>query len=75
MSNTAIQNELNRQMDTLPLEQQQQVLQFARALSISTVRGVSGASLLRFGGAIPLDDLKIMEQAIEDGSEQVNLSW
>ena len=60
------------QVRALLPEEQQRVLEFARALATSRPRGVAGKDLLRFAGTIPKDDLKMMSVAIEEGCEQVN---
>lgn len=60
------------QMKNLPQELQWRVLQFTRALVVSTPQGVSGLQLMRFAGAIPQDDIKVMREAIEQGCEQVD---
>lgn len=60
------------QLKSLPQELQWRVLEFTRALSVSTPRGVSGAQLLRFAGEIPMDDVKVMRETIEQGCEQVD---
>jgi hypothetical protein len=60
------------QLKTLPYEMQWRVFEFTRALVVSAPRGVPGLQLLRFAGAIPLDDLQLMRQAIEQGCEQVD---
>ena len=73
MINPTVEKELHQHLDKLPLEQQRQVLNFARALSVAQVHGVPGQSLIRFGGSIQAADLAIMAQAIEDDCEQVNL--
>lgn len=62
------------QLKALPQELQWRVLEFTRALSVSTPHGVSGVQLLRFAGTIPLDDVNIMRQAIEQGCEQVDVN-
>ncbi|MDO9128833.1 MAG: hypothetical protein Q7U34_03105 [Anaerolineales bacterium] len=62
------------QLESLPQELQWRVLEFTRALAVSTPHGVSGVQLLRFAGAIPLDDVKIMREAIEQGCEQVDVN-
>ena len=51
---------------------QWRVLEFTRALVVSTPRGVPGLQLLRFAGAIPLDDILLMRQEIEQGCERVD---
>ncbi|MBD1933920.1 hypothetical protein H6F79_19170 [Trichocoleus sp. FACHB-69] len=63
-------NHLNK----LNLQQQQQVLDFARFLAMTKPAGVLGKKLLRFAGAIPADDLNLMAQAIKEGCEQVDLN-
>lgn len=60
------------QMKNLPKELQWRVLEFTRALAVSTPQGVSGVQLLRFAGAIPQADVKAMKEAIEQGCEQVD---
>ncbi len=66
-----LETEIREQLSQLPLEQQRQVLEFARALVAARVRGVPGQALLRFAGAIDAEDLAAMTQAIEEGCEQV----
>jgi len=60
------------QLKALPYEQQWRVLEFARSLATSVPRGAPGQRLLSFAGMIPPDDLQAMQQAIEDGCEQVD---
>jgi hypothetical protein len=47
------------------------VLEFARALVTTCVRGVPGHALLQFAGLVEPDELALMKQAIEEGCEQV----
>ncbi len=68
-----IDREIRDLLHKLPEFQQQQVLQFARELADAKPRGVPGAALIAFGGRIPPDDLRLMEEAIEEGCEAVNL--
>lgn len=49
-----------------PYEIQWRVFELTRALAMSVPRGVPGPQLLRFAGAISLDDLQLMRQAIEE---------
>lgn len=72
MTALALKNELLQQMNRLPLPQQCQVLQFARALEMSSQSGTPGSSLLSFAGAIPTEDLAVMTQAIHNGCEQID---
>jgi hypothetical protein len=71
-----IEAEVIEQLETLPENLQRQVLAFAQALQTQKgeQHGVPGEQLLAFAGTIPMDDLVLMRQAIEDGCEQVNLN-
>jgi len=71
MMNPTLETEIQEQLSQLPLEQQRQVLEFARALVTARVRGVPGQALLRFAGLVEPNDLALMKQAIEDDCEQV----
>ena len=62
------------QLDTLPENLQREVLAFVEALQKVARQGVPGRQLLEFAGAIPLDDVELMRQAIEDGCEQVDVN-
>ena len=70
MVNQSIQEEILNQLDKLPIEQQAQVLDFARALT--KPEGRQGKDLLYFAGGINIDDLSLMTEAIERDCEQVN---
>ena len=70
--NTPIADKVIEQLRALPNELQWRVLEFARALATSMPHGVPGQQLLHFAGTIPLDDLHVMRQVIEQGCEQVD---
>lgn len=70
--NTPVVEKVIKQLETLPDDLQQQVLVFVQGLSHSAKRGVPGQTLLQFAGSIPQDDLRLMEEAIEAGCEQVD---
>lgn len=73
--NSSIIDEVFERLKVMPQSLQQQVLEFTRALADSTnVKGVSGSQLLRFAGTIPLDDLNLMNEAINSGCEQVDIN-
>jgi len=72
---TVIKERLLEQLDALPEELQRRVLDFARALALSQPKGVPGAGLLKFAGAIPADDLRLMREAIDSGCERVDNEW
>ena len=62
------------QLRSMPQPLQWEVLEFARTLISSKVQGVSGQQLLRFAGTIPIDDLQLMQEAIEQNCEHVDLN-
>ncbi len=70
---TSIIDQVVEQLRAMPQPLQRQVLKFARTLIGTNVRGVSGQQLLRFAGTIPFDDLQLMQEAIEQGCEQIDL--
>ena len=72
MRDTTIEKDIYKQLDHLPLEQQRQVLEFARALGTVKVHGVPGQNLLHFAGTIDHEDLVTIEQTIKEGCEKVN---
>ena len=69
---TPIVEKVVEQLKALPHELQWRVLEFTRALALSAPHGVPGQQLLRFAGAIPLNDVQLMSQAIEQACEQVD---
>lgn len=72
--NGAIRSKVIEQLDALPEDLQRQVLAYVEALQSERRRGIPGKQLLEFAGAIPGQDLQLMQQAIEDGCEQVNVN-
>ena len=76
MVDAQVQTELLKQLDQLPIAQQQRVLDYARSLSTSAPRllGVPGRELLDLAGSISDEDAKAMMDAIEEGCEQVDLN-
>lgn len=50
---TSTLHEVIEQLQRMPQSLQQQVLEFARSLADSPIRGVPGSQLLRFAGTIP----------------------
>ncbi len=60
------------QLQVLPEELQWRVLEFTRALAISTPHGVPGQQLVQFAGKIREDDLQMMQEAIEQECERVD---
>ena len=70
--NTRVAEKVMEQLQSLPYDLQRQVLEFTRALALSMPRGVAGRQLLQFAGAIPRSDVELMQEAIEQGCEQVD---
>jgi hypothetical protein len=58
------------QLRSMPQLLQWEVLEFACTLTSSKIQGVSGQQLLRFAGTIPVDDLQLMQEAIEQDCKQ-----
>lgn len=73
MSETII-GQVLEQLRTMPDRLQQEVLVFTRQLKASTQAGVPGKKLLQFADAISLEDLAIVQQAIAEDCEQVDLN-
>jgi hypothetical protein len=71
---TYIMDKVLEQLKALPSELQWRVLEFTRALSLSTPHGVPGQQLLRFAGSIPLEDVKIMNDVIQQECERVDVN-
>ena len=70
---SAIKMQVIEKLDRLPESSQQQVLAFVETLQIARPRGIPGKQLLSFAGTISMDDLRMMQEAIEKDCEQVNL--
>lgn len=68
-----ITTQVVEQLEALPDNLQRQVLEFVQALQLLAQRGVSGKQLLQFAGAIPLDDLVLMREAIEAECERIDM--
>ncbi|MBC7234028.1 MAG: hypothetical protein H5T68_12395 [Chloroflexi bacterium] len=70
--NSHVIDKVIEQLKSLPEELQWRVLEFTRALAVSTPRGISGQQLLPFAGTIPPDDVQRMQEAIEQGCERID---
>ena len=78
MVDAQVQTELLKQLDQLPIAQQQRVLDFARSLSRRHRKPLVflARELLKFAGTISPEDCKAMMEAIEEGCEQIDYeSW
>jgi hypothetical protein len=72
--NSAIISQVIDQLQAMPQPLQLQVLEFARTLLTSQLRGVPGKQLLCFAGSIPIDELNAIQEAIKQDCEQVDLN-
>lgn len=70
MSASRTAQEILHEVNGLPPDMQRRVLHFARSLAQPQREGTPGRDLLRFAGAIPLDDLRVMSEVIEAEFEQ-----
>ncbi|KAF5410523.1 MAG: hypothetical protein C5S47_06485 [Candidatus Methanogasteraceae archaeon] len=66
--------EIIKQLEVLPYDWQCHVLDFTRTLVNTVQVGSSGSQLLRFAGTIRADDLQVMERAIEDYCERIDIN-
>jgi hypothetical protein len=71
MASQGVTAKIINELNSLPLDQQQRVLAFARSL-IENPTGVKGSSLLDFAGAISSEQLSQMQNAIEKGCEHID---
>lgn len=72
MTLTTLEQEIVSHLHTLALPQQREVLAFVRTLTV-TPAGVPGRELLAFAEIFEPRDLVTLQQAIDEGCEQVNL--
>ncbi len=72
--NSAIRSKVIEQLDALPEDLQRQVLAYVETLRSEQRRGVPGQQLVEFAGTISRQDLHLMQQAIEEGCEQVDVN-
>jgi hypothetical protein len=69
---TSISDQIIEQLKMMPQDLQYQVLEFARNLTKSKIKGVPGKELLSFAGSIPKEDLQLMSEAIKQDCEKVD---
>jgi hypothetical protein len=66
-----LKSKIIEQIEYLSDEQKKKTLDYMYSLKGTDKQGVSGKNLLRFAGAIPEEELRLMEEAIESGCERV----
>ncbi len=69
--NIDLSSQIHTELGGLPLDAQQSVLEYVRALKQSR-KGTPGSLLMRHAGSITSDDARQMMDAIEAGCEQVD---
>jgi hypothetical protein len=72
--NVSISEQIFEQLKILPQDLQHQVLEFARNLTNSKIKGVPGKELLKFAGSIPKEDLQVMSEAIKQDCDKVDVN-
>ena len=72
MTPPSVQQEISKELERLPIELQQRVLEYTRALGGTKPEGQPGKELLRFAGLIDADTARTMLEAIEAGCERVD---
>ena len=70
----SLKDKIINELSSLNLFQQKKLLDYAMSLKVSKKMTTEGKNLLVFSGAISKEDLAIMEMAIEEGCEQVDLN-
>lgn len=60
-------------MSHLPNHLQVKILEYVENLQVSNTRGIPGRQLLRFAGTIPIEELDLMEKAVESDCERLCL--
>jgi hypothetical protein len=73
MDNPVLARVMER-MELLPADLQALVLEFVQTLQAAAPQGVPGRVLLQFAGAIPVDELARMRQAVVTACEQVQVN-
>ena len=74
MNTQSIEESIKAYLKKLSLEEQQKILEFARSLNQSKLKGTRGKDLVKFASTIAKDDLIQMQKAIEENCEKVNKS-
>jgi hypothetical protein len=67
-----VEQALRALLGRLEIDQQQQVLAFARPVAVRRAAGVSGEKYRAFAGMVPPEDVAQMKQSIEEGCERID---
>ena len=71
MTTISLPQQIFREVQSLPNDQQQQVWQYVQALRQS-YPPKPGSALADLAGTISPEDLRLMQEAIEEGCEQID---
>jgi hypothetical protein len=74
VSTTALKQEIDKELDSLPPEDQRKVLDFTLALAERKTTGVRGQDILPYTLGFSPEDLEVMSQAVDEDCEKVDLS-
>lgn len=74
MVDQAICDALIKKLDAMPVAQQRRVLNYALTIREELPPGTPGRDLLKFAGTISPEDCDLMEKAIEEGCERIDLN-
>ena len=74
MAATTLKQEIDRELDSLPPEDQRRVLDFTRALTVRRAPALGEQQLRSFDLGFSREDLEEMRRAIEEDCEKVDLS-
>jgi hypothetical protein len=69
---TPLISSLSSEINQLTPDQQNQVLDFVRQLKSTRDREQRRKAILETAGTISKEDIQLMEQAIQEGCEQIN---
>lgn len=71
---SSLLDQIIEQLQIMPHPLQRQVLKFVNGLSkVIVIKGTPGTDLLQFAGTIPRGDLALMQDAIAQDCERVDL--
>jgi hypothetical protein len=72
MVDSIIQEAILNELGHLPIQKQQQVLEYAVSLRSTRPNGTPARELLKFAGTINSEDCESMQEAIEEAFEKVD---
>lgn len=72
MATPTINDQINDYLRGMSEDEQRRILEFVRAISGATPRGIPGSDFIRNLPRIPAEDLEEMKRAIEEGCERID---